>query len=94
MGGSQSQAQAGQLSVDEFMQQARAYEKAVATPVGRLLRNQMEPSLTHPLPVLRVRELDRWFRSHGYAAIASRGLSMEAGKEGPVVVEAAASASS
>lgn len=77
VGGSQSQSRAGEaLSVDEFMQQARAYERAVATPVGRLLRNQLEPSLTHPLPVLRVRELDRWHRSPGYAAIASRGLPM------------------
>lgn len=76
VGGSQSQAQAGQLSVDEFLQQARAYDRAVTTPIGRLLRNQLEPTLTHPLPVLRVRELDRWAHSNGYTAIASRGTRM------------------
>lgn len=73
MGGSQSQAQAGQLSVDAFLQQARDYDRAATTPIGRLLRRQMEGSLTHPLPVMRVRELDRWFRGNAYKAIASRG---------------------
>jgi hypothetical protein len=87
VGGSQSQAQAGQLSVDEFLQQARAYDRAVATPVGRLLRNQLEPSLTHPLPVLRVRELDRWYNGQGYAGIVSRGLPMT-----PAAAAAAAAA--
>lgn len=92
VGGSQSQAQAGQLSVDEFLQQARAYDRAVTTPIGRLLRSQMEPSLTHPLPVLRVRELDRWYHSNGYAGIASRGLPMAEAGAGAGAVGSGASA--
>lgn len=76
MGGSKSQAH--QLDAQEFLKQARSFEKAVGTPIGRLLRSQMEPQMTHPLPVLRVRELDRWFRSTGYASIMSRGQKEKA----------------
>ena len=80
VGGSQSQAH--QLNVEAFLQQARSYDKAVGTPVGRLLRNQLEPSLTHPLPVLRVRELDRWYRSEMYSSIVARGVKGLKGGEG------------
>ena len=79
MGGSKSQAD--QLNAQEFLKQARSFDKAVGTPMGRLLRSQMEPQLTHPLPVLRVRELDRWFHSSSYTSIMSRGTPPSVAKK-------------
>ena len=62
--------------MDEFLKQARSYKLAVETPVGRLLRNQLEPGLSHPLPVLRVSELDKWYRDEGYVSIVARGVPL------------------
>lgn len=90
VGGSQSLN--GQLSTEAFLQQARSYDLAGGKGLGRFLRQQLEVGLTHPLPVLRVRELERWYRSEMYGGIIGRGVRMkekkEGGKEGEVEKEA------
>lgn len=79
-----SQQLAGQLSTEAFLQQARSYDQAVGSPLGRLIKSQMEPGLTHPLPVLRVRELERWYKSDMYTGIIARGSrrAVETGQDG------------
>ncbi|KAK1306611.1 hypothetical protein QJS10_CPA10g01597 [Acorus calamus] len=54
---------ADQLNVDAFLEQARSYEKASSSPVGWYIRNAQTRQLSHPLPVLRAREIDEWSRS-------------------------------
>ncbi|KAK1259293.1 hypothetical protein QJS04_geneDACA015473 [Acorus gramineus] len=54
---------ADQLNVDAFLEQARSYEKASSSPVGWYIRNAQTRQLSHPLPVLRAREIDKWSRS-------------------------------
>ncbi|KAL8139964.1 hypothetical protein V2J09_005985 [Rumex salicifolius] len=54
---------ADQLNVDAFLEQARSYEKASSSPVGWYLSNAQTRQLSHPLPVLRAREIDEWSRS-------------------------------
>ncbi|XP_030443632.2 LOW QUALITY PROTEIN: plastoglobule-localized metallopeptidase 48, chloroplastic [Syzygium oleosum] len=53
---------ADQLNVDAFLEQARSYEKASSSPVGWYIRNAQTRQLSHPLPVLRAREIDEWSR--------------------------------
>ena len=60
---------AAEMNVDEFLKQARSYDEASATPVGWYLRNAQTRSLTHPLPVLRAREVDRWGDAPGYRTL-------------------------
>lgn len=81
-----SQQLAGQLSTEAFLQQARSYDQAVGSPLGRLIKSQMEPGLTHPLPVLRVRELERWYKSDMYTGIIARGSrrAAETGQDGGI----------
>ncbi|CAM9864142.1 unnamed protein product, partial [Phaeothamnion confervicola] len=64
--------QASELSVDAFLSQAAAYDAASRSRIGRLLRMNDE-GMTHPLPVVRARELSRWAEGVQYAGILRRG---------------------
>jgi Zn-dependent protease with chaperone function len=63
-GGSPKLAQ--ELNIEAFLRQARSYDEATATPLGWYLRNAQTRGLSHPLPVLRAREIDRWAKSDQY----------------------------
>ncbi|KAK6155387.1 hypothetical protein DH2020_009635 [Rehmannia glutinosa] len=63
---------ADQLNVDAFLEQARSYEKASSSPVGWYIRNAQTRQLSHPLPVLRAREIDEWSRSSEYRSLLKR----------------------
>ncbi len=57
------------LNVDAFLAQARAYDAAAASDIGEVMKQLRSQSLTHPLPVLRAREIDRWFQTPDYGAL-------------------------
>ncbi|XP_011098886.1 uncharacterized protein LOC105177426 isoform X1 [Sesamum indicum] len=63
---------ADKLNVDAFLEQARSYEKASSSPVGWYIRNAQTSQLSHPLPVLRAREIDEWSRSKEYQSLLKR----------------------
>jgi len=55
--------------VDAFLEQARTYEE-LDDDLWQLELKQMQTiGRTHPLPVLRAREIERWFRSNTYRQI-------------------------
>ncbi|MFQ6662643.1 hypothetical protein Gotur_030426 [Gossypium turneri] len=60
---------ADQLNMDAFLQQARSYDKASSSPVGYYIRNAQTRQLSHPLPVLHIREIDEWSRSNEYRSL-------------------------
>ncbi len=55
-----------QLNVDAFLAQARAYNEFSNTELGEVLRELQTAQLTHPLPVLRAKEIDKWASSKKY----------------------------
>lgn len=59
---------ASQLNVEAFIDQARSYER-VDHELANLLKAVRTAELTHPLPVLRAREIDRWADSPTYQAL-------------------------
>eukprot|EP00898_Chlorokybus_atmophyticus_P000941 jgi/Chlat1/1848/Chrsp14S00781 len=65
---------ADELNVDAFLQQARSYDEATSSPVGWYLRNAQTRQLSHPLPVLRAREIDQWSRSEEFRILLRRGM--------------------
>lgn len=67
-----SPALAPQLNVDAFLAQARSYDAAVKTDIGDMIQQVQTQNLTHPLPVLRAREIDQWSSSSDYQALLSR----------------------
>jgi hypothetical protein len=55
--------------------QARSYDEATASPLGSFLKTSQTRLLSHPLPVLRAREIDRWAAGREYRAlIADAGV--------------------
>lgn len=67
---------AHELNVDAFLDQARSYDEATASPLGTLLRSTQTRYLSHPLPVLRAREIDRWALGSKYKALLSRNAAL------------------
>ncbi|KAL2906882.1 Protease HtpX-like protein [Bienertia sinuspersici] len=67
---------ADQLNVDAFLEQARSYDKASSSPMGWYIRNAQTRQLSHPLPVLRAREIDEWSRSQEYNSLMKRAMPM------------------
>jgi Zn-dependent protease with chaperone function len=66
-GGSPKLAQ--ELNLDAFIAQARAYEASSQTDLGQTLRQMQTAQRTHPLPVLRAKEIDLWASSPEYEAL-------------------------
>ena len=64
----------GELNVDAFVAQAAAYDEvARSSRTGRMVQRQQLAGATHPLPILRARELERWAASPEYARLLARG---------------------
>ncbi|KAK9787735.1 hypothetical protein WJX73_002112 [Symbiochloris irregularis] len=61
-----------ELNIDAFLEQARSYDEASSTLLGWYLRNAQTRALSHPLPVMRAREIDLWSRSPEYLRLLSR----------------------
>ena len=60
---------APKLNVDAFLAQARAYDDLSSTQLGELLKQAQTAQLSHPVPVLRAREIDRWASSKDYESL-------------------------
>jgi Zn-dependent protease with chaperone function len=64
-----------ELNVDAFIDQARAYDAISNDALGEALKQIRTQGLTHPVPVLRAREIDRWACSQDYyALVKSRSI--------------------
>jgi Zn-dependent protease with chaperone function len=60
---------APQLNLDAFVAQARAYDDISKTEIGEMVKVARTAQLTHPVPVLRAREIDRWASSKEYQTL-------------------------
>ena len=60
---------APQLNLEAFIDQARAYDAISETQLGDMLKSSQTAQLTHPVPVLRAREIDRWASSQAYQSL-------------------------
>ncbi|MEQ8995086.1 MAG: M48 family metallopeptidase [Coleofasciculus sp. B1-GNL1-01] len=60
---------APQLNLDAFIAQARAYDDISNSELGELLKSAQTAQLSHPVPVLRAREIDKWASSQAYQSL-------------------------
>ena len=63
---------AAQLNVEAFLAQARSYDAAAASGLGWAIANAQLRGATHPLPVARAAEVDRWARGEQYRTLLRR----------------------
>ncbi len=69
---------APQLNLDAFIDQARAYDDISKTELGEMVKSSRTAQLTHPVPVLRAREIDRWSGSQEYQKLLhNQGINQE-----------------
>jgi len=61
-----SPAIAPQLNLEAFLAQAKAYDDISNNQLGEMLKSAQTAQLSHPVPVLRAREIDRWASSQEY----------------------------
>jgi Zn-dependent protease with chaperone function len=63
---------APQLNLDAFIEQAKAYDSIGTDRLGEMLQAAQTAQLTHPVPVIRAREIARWASSAEYQAILDK----------------------
>mmetsp|Transcript_43400 Transcript_43400/g.106174 ORF Transcript_43400/g.106174 Transcript_43400/m.106174 type:complete len:364 (+) Transcript_43400:54-1145(+) len=67
------------LNPDEFLRQAQDFEQESTNSwMFRRMRDTLTNTLSHPLPVERVRELDRWSKSDEYRSLLAGGDPIKA----------------
>lgn len=62
-----------EMNVEEFLAQADQFDQASQSWIGRRVRESMTAGATHPLPILRVRELKRWSESNHFRSLLQSG---------------------
>lgn len=60
-----------QLNLDAFIDQARSYDAISDSDMGEMLKQLKTNELSHPVPVLRAREIDRWASTPDYQDLLS-----------------------
>ncbi|PSB12404.1 peptidase M48 [Pleurocapsa sp. CCALA 161] len=63
---------APQLNLDAFIEQAKAYDSIGTDSLGEMLQAAQTAQLTHPVPVIRAREIERWGSSAEYQSILDK----------------------
>jgi len=58
-----------QLNLDAFIAQANAYDSISESEMGEMLKRLKTDELSHPVPVLRAREIDRWASTPTYQSL-------------------------
>ena len=74
---------APQLNLDAFLAQARAYDRISSSAIGQMLKEAQTAQLTHPLPVLRAREIDIWASSKEYESLLQNQKNVYNSKSNP-----------
>ena len=72
-----------QLNLEAFLDQARSYDDVSSSQLGDLLKQAQTAALTHPVPVLRAREIDRWADSKVYQSLLQQRPIQYNGKAEP-----------
>jgi Zn-dependent protease with chaperone function len=72
---------APQLNLDAFIAQARAYDDISKTELGEMVKTARTAQLTHPVPVLRAREIDRWASGKDYEKLLQNYPSVDYNSE-------------
>jgi Zn-dependent protease with chaperone function len=57
------------LNLDAFLEQAHSYNDVSRSELGELLKQAQTSQLTHPVPVLRAQEIERWAGGQAYQSL-------------------------
>ena len=72
------------LNLDAFVDQDRAYDDISKTELGEMVKSARTAQLSHPVPVLRAREIDRWASSQEYQKLVqNQGINYKGESPSP-----------
>ncbi len=60
---------ASKLNLDAFMEQVKGYRAMTETEIGSMLREMQIAQLTHPVPLIRAKEIELWASSPDYSRL-------------------------
>lgn len=58
---------APKLNLDAFMEQVKNYQAMSETEIGAMLKEMQVAQLTHPVPLIRAKEIETWASSQQYS---------------------------
>ena len=64
---------ASKLNLSAFMEQVKAYKEVTQSDLGQMLQEAQTSQLTHPVPILRAKEIEKWATSPNYAQLLHNG---------------------
>lgn len=64
---------AHKLNLSAFMEQVKSYQTISDSELGRLLQDTQNSALTHPVPIIRAKEVEKWANSREYEQLIQKG---------------------
>ena len=64
---------ASKLNLSAFMEQVKEYRNMGETELGQMLQEVQTAQLTHPVPIIRAKEIEKWASSPDYANLIHTG---------------------
>lgn len=74
---------ASKLNLAAFMEQVQEYKMMSNSELGRLLQETQTAQLTHPLPIIRAKEIEKWSNSPAYDQLLNQRKISYNGKGEP-----------
>lgn len=63
---------ANKLNLDAFMEQVKEYKIMSDSDIGKMLQEMQTAQLTHPVPIIRAKEIENWSKSANYYQLIKR----------------------
>ncbi|WP_071827553.1 M48 family metallopeptidase [Geminocystis sp. NIES-3708] len=63
---------ASKLSLEAFMAQVKKYQAMSQTDIGKMLQEMQTSQLTHPVPIIRAKEIENWSTSSDYYQLTQK----------------------
>ncbi len=64
---------APKLNLEAFMEQVKNYQAMSETEIGAMLKEMQVGQLTHPVPLIRAKEIETWASSQQYSNLLLKG---------------------
>lgn len=63
---------ASKLNLEAFMEQVKEYKTMSDSDIGKMLQEMQTAQLTHPVPIIRAKEIENWAKSSHYYQLTQK----------------------
>jgi Zn-dependent protease with chaperone function len=63
---------ANKLNLEAFMEQVKEYKTMSDSDIGKMLQEMQTAQLTHPVPIIRAKEIENWAKSSHYYQLTQK----------------------